>query len=121
MTVNEQKLNDSIGQVLADIGGACSVALVRMGDALGLYRVLHEHGPLTSAELAEKAGIAERYAREWLSHQAASDYLAYDPDTTAFSLPPEQAMVFVDEDSPVYLMGAFDGVVAWANNQPMVE
>jgi hypothetical protein len=26
-------------------------------------------------ELAAETGIAERYAREWLSHRAASDYL----------------------------------------------
>ena len=119
--VDEEKLHAFVGQIVNDIGGACSVALVRIGDALGLYRTLLDHGPMTSAAFCERAGIAERYGREWLSHQAASNYIAYDPETKCFSLPPEQAMVFVDEDSPVYLMGAFDGVVAWANNQPLVE
>jgi hypothetical protein len=36
MNVDEGKLNQLVGQLLNDIGGAASVAMVRMGDALGL-------------------------------------------------------------------------------------
>ena len=39
---------------------------------------------MTLKELAAETGIAERYAREWLSHRAASDYLDYDPAPGAF-------------------------------------
>ena len=42
----------------------------------------------------------ERYVREWLSHQAASNYLTYDATTDKFSLPPEQAMVFAIRTAP---------------------
>ena len=45
--------------------------------------------------------------REWLSAQAASGYLTYDAATGAFTLPPEQAMAFAREDSPVYLAGGY--------------
>ncbi len=62
---------------------------------------------MTPAELAAKTKVAERYAREWLSHQAASGYLDYDPASGKFALPPEQAMVFANVDSPVYLQGGF--------------
>jgi SAM-dependent methyltransferase len=71
--------------------------------------------------LATKSQIAERYAREWLSHQAASGYLTFDAATGKFTLPPEQAMVFAEPDSPVYLQGAFDLAVAMMENQPLVE
>ena len=77
--VDEAKLNAFIGKILGDLGGAFSAPLVRMGDKLGLYKALNEQGPMTSAELAAKTNVAERYAREWLSHQAASGYLEYDP------------------------------------------
>ena len=40
--VDEAKLHQFVGQMLADLGGAASVALVRIGDALGLYKTLHE-------------------------------------------------------------------------------
>ena len=63
---------------------------------------------MTPAELATKADIAERYAREWLSHQAASGYITYDHDAGRFGLSAEQAMVFAEPESPVYLQGGFD-------------
>lgn len=119
--VDEGKLNAFIGQMLSDLGGASSVAMVRMGDALGLYKTLHAKGPMTSAKLAETAKVDERYLREWLSHQAASNYVSYDPTSASFSLPPEQAMVFANEDSPVYLIGGFDLMAAILDNQPKVQ
>lgn len=119
--VDETKLNQFIGQMLGYLGGASSIAMVRLGDALGLYETLHTKGPMTCIQLARTAKVNERYLREWLSHQAASNYLAYDPKTSMFSLPPEQAMVFAVEDSPVYLMGGFDVMVALLDNQPKVQ
>src|SRR5262249_1054935 len=110
-----------VGQMLSDLGGVYSVALVRIGDALGLYKTLHARGPMTVAELAAAAGVNERYLREWLSHQAASNYLNYDSQTQKFTLPPEQAMVFAIDDSPVNMIGAFDAGVAFIGNQEKVE
>ena len=43
--VDEAKLHDFIGKMLGDLGGASSVAMVRIGDALGLYKTLHASGP----------------------------------------------------------------------------
>jgi 2-polyprenyl-3-methyl-5-hydroxy-6-metoxy-1,4-benzoquinol methylase len=71
---------------------------IYLGDRLGLYRVLADRGPSTSAELAEAAGINERYAREWLEHQAASGILAVEEDWR-FSLPPGHDEVLLDETS----------------------
>jgi len=95
--------------------------MVRMGDALGLYKLLHAKGPMTSVEFARLAGVDERYLREWLSHQAASNYLSYDPRSATFALPAEQAMVFAIETSPVYLTGGFDLMAALSDNQPKVQ
>ena len=78
-------------------------------------------GPMTSAEFAEKANISERYAREWLAQNAASGYLTYDPTTRQFELPPEQAMVFANEESPFFMGGGFDAVAALYQTQPLIE
>ncbi len=48
---------------------------VYIGGQLGYYRALSERGPATSAELAERTGTAERYAREWLEQQAVTGIL----------------------------------------------
>lgn len=115
----EAKLNELVGRVIGDLGGAVSVPLVRIGDALGLYRALNEVGPATVEDVAARAGCAVRYVREWLSAQAASGYVSYSDDK--FSLNPEQAMVFLEPDSPVNLIGAFDTAAAMVENQTQVQ
>jgi hypothetical protein len=47
--------------------------------------------------------------------------LSYDPATQKFTLPPEQAMVFAIDDSPVNMIGAFDSMVAFTGNQDEVQ
>jgi hypothetical protein len=45
-TIDERKLDQLVGQILADLGGAASVAMDRMGDALGIYKTLHDKGSM---------------------------------------------------------------------------
>lgn len=120
-TPDGDKLQRLVGKMLGDLGGAFSVPTVRIGLRLGLFDALHEHGPSTAAELAQRAGIAERYAREWAMAQAASGFVDYHPDSARFELSPEQAMVFAEADSPVYLGGAFDLAAAMIEAEPKVE
>jgi len=63
--------------MLNDLGGAASVAMVRMGDALGLYKTLYDKGSMTCNELAAAASVHPRYLREWLAQQTASNYLRF--------------------------------------------
>src|SRR5215471_14903063 len=84
--------------------GALDLCGVYIGDRLGLYRVLADRGASTSGELADAAGINERYAREWLEQQAATGILAVDdadaaPGERRFSLPPGHDEVLLDETS----------------------
>ena len=63
-------------------------------------------GPSTSPELADAAGLDERYVREWLQAQAVSGLLTFDgPDVTTarFALPPAATEVLLHELSPAYL------------------
>lgn len=119
---NETKLNELVGKMLSDLGGAFSVPTVRVGLRLGLFKALSEGGPMTSEALAKTAGgLAPRYVREWALAQAANGYVNYDPVRETFSLTPEQAMIFAMEDSPVFLAGAFDLVAAMIEGEPKVE
>jgi 2-polyprenyl-3-methyl-5-hydroxy-6-metoxy-1,4-benzoquinol methylase len=106
-TVNEAKLEEFMGQAVVDIGAAMNGVLVMIGGELGLWKALAGAGPLSAAEVAERSGVSERYVREWASAQAASGYLEFDADAETFRLPPEQAMAFADEESPVYLLGGY--------------
>jgi hypothetical protein len=109
-----------MGKMLGDMGAAVSGALVIIGDRLGLYRALAETGPTTSDGLAKAAGVAERYVREWLSAQAASDYVSYDRAAKLFYLSPEQALVFANEDSPAFLAGGFELLAAVYRDEPKI-
>ena len=84
--------------------GTMDVFTVYLGDRLGLYRAL-AHGPLMPGELAERAGINARYAREWLEQQAATGILEVDDEAKPelerrFTLPPGHAEALVDPESP---------------------
>jgi hypothetical protein len=46
--------------------------------------------------------------REWLGNHAAGGYLTYDPESGRHALPPEQALALADEQSDLYLLGAYD-------------
>ncbi len=119
--IDEEKLHAFVGKMLGDLGGATSVPTVHIGLRLGLYQALAD-GPATAADLARRAGnLHERYVREWALAQAASGYVDYDPVREQFGLSVEQAMVFVERDSPVYLEGAFDLAAAMIEAEPKVE
>src|SRR5690606_16694824 len=71
------------------------------------FKNLAAGGPATSAELAARAGISERYAREWLSAMACAGYLTYDSASARFSLPAHHAGVLADEPGPYFLGGSY--------------
>ena len=60
-------------KMLGDTTGGIIGVLTVIGDRLKLFDTLAADGPLTSDEFAERAGITERYAREWLSRWPVTD------------------------------------------------
>ena len=133
--MNEAKLNEFMGKLVVDMGGAAIMANVILGEELGLYRAMADGKPVTPEQLAERTRCNTRLVREWLSGQAASGYVEHDAGR--FRLPEEQAMALAQEDSPVYVAaGAVvlasmyldkdkvvnamrsDGALSWADHHP---
>jgi SAM-dependent methyltransferase len=120
--LDEAKLEAFVGQAVADMGAAISGLLLHMGDRLGLYKAMAGTGPMTPASLAARTGTSEWYVKEWLGNQAAGGYVTYDPVSATFELPPEQAMVLANEDSPVFLSGAFEAIAScYADHDRFVD
>jgi SAM-dependent methyltransferase len=117
---NPEKLNELVGKLVGDLGAAIAGASILLGDRLGIYKAMADGVPVTSAELATKTGLHERYLREWLSGQAASEYITYHSDQNTFSLSAEQAMAFAEEGSPAFFAGAFDVVQSTYLDEPKV-
>lgn len=118
--IDADRLNELVGLAINDMGAAVNGALVLLGDRLGIFKSLAE-GPATSHELANRSGLSERCLREWLSAQAASGYVEYDPQGETFSLSPEQNAVFANPDSPVAMTGAVYSIAAVYHDVPLLE
>jgi SAM-dependent methyltransferase len=99
--MNEAKLHEFMGKVVTDMGGAWMMAMVLIGDELGLYKAMADGKPITAQALAERCGCHPRLVREWLDANVASGYL--EAATGGYLLPPEQAMALANEDSPVFV------------------
>ncbi len=108
MKLDKEKAKAFLARFQQDLAGAMSIRLSAIGDRLGLFKSLHEDGPATSAELAARTGIQERYAREWLQGLAAAGYLDVDPAQMSYALPAEHAKPLADEDSPLFQGGILE-------------
>jgi 2-polyprenyl-3-methyl-5-hydroxy-6-metoxy-1,4-benzoquinol methylase len=105
--------------------GANELMHVYLGDRLGLYTALASVDDVTSADLASRAGIAERYAREWLEQQAVAGILDVTADTgdahtRRYRLPPGAAAVLCDPDSLYFLAPLAPLAVSIARALPQV-
>jgi SAM-dependent methyltransferase len=133
--MDDAKLQEFMGKLVNDMGGAAMLASVIVGEELGLYRAMADGVWLTADDLAAKTQCQPRLTREWLSAQAASGYVEYADGR--FRLPPEQAMALADEESPVYVAGGAavlasmfldkdkivtamrgDGALSWGDHHP---
>ncbi|HMB92924.1 MAG TPA: methyltransferase [Rhodothermales bacterium] len=100
-------------KVLGDFSGALVSLVGAIGDRLGLFKDLAFKGPATSAELAARTYIHERYAREWLRALLCAGYLEYDAETERFALPVEHAAIVAQEGSMTFLGGGYQQLLGF--------
>jgi SAM-dependent methyltransferase len=120
-TIDETKLEAFMGQAVTDMGAVISAPLFLIGEKLGLYKAMAHADPLTSQEIAERAGVAERSVREWLRNQAAGGYVTYDADSDRYTLPDEHALALADEDSPFYILGAYELIASLFSDEDEIR
>ena len=107
MTIDPDKLKLYSFQLFSKLDGAVTAGMVHLGDQLGLYEAMRTAGaPLSTAELAERAGLHERWVREWAYNQAAAKLIDVD-EHERFSLSPEAEAVLATPDHPAFGMGMF--------------
>jgi SAM-dependent methyltransferase len=121
MTIDQADLDAFVGRFVGDLAAVAHAATVVVGDKLGLYEALADHGPATPAELAAATGCDERYLREWLSAQAASEYAHYDPATGRFHLDEVQTACLADASHPGFLAGGMTVVSSMHKDEESVR
>jgi 2-polyprenyl-3-methyl-5-hydroxy-6-metoxy-1,4-benzoquinol methylase len=82
------------GQLMGVLGGGLLSLMVDIGHRTGLFAAAAQ-GWATSEQLAGRAGLTERYVREWLGAMAGSGIVEYDERAGTFRLPPEHAALLV--------------------------
>jgi len=105
--MDPERLKDYAKRVFGALGGAMTSAMIYAGDAMGLYRAMAGGEALSSAALAERTGLDERWLREWLYQQGAAGILEARGDGR-FALSPEGAAVLADETHPACGVGFFE-------------
>jgi len=118
--MDNAKVEAFVNKALGDLGSALTAALVVIGDKVGLYKAMAGAGPLTPAELAKRTDTNERCVREWLSAQAAAEYVTYDAKTKRYELPDEHAAALADDESPACVLGGFQGMTSAMKAEPKV-
>jgi Methyltransferase domain len=121
LRMDRQRANAFMLKLVGDVATTLAATLLLVGDRLGLFKAMAGAGPLSAAELAGRAGIAERYAEEWLAVMAGAGYVDAAADDLRFTLPDEHAQFLADPSSEYWLAGLFSGLPSMAAMVPKLE
>jgi 2-polyprenyl-3-methyl-5-hydroxy-6-metoxy-1,4-benzoquinol methylase len=89
--MDQAKAEKFAGRILTTLNEGALCLMMSIGHRTGLFDVLRTLPPATSPEIAERAGLNERYVREWLGAMVTAGVMEVDPATTRFVLPAEHA------------------------------
>ena len=89
--------------MVAALDGASLTILLSIGHQTGLLDTMAGLPPATSAQIAEAAGLNERYVREWLAGMTTGHVVDYDAGTGTYSLPAHRAGVVTRAAGPANL------------------
>ena len=96
MTTTEQFAERIVGAV----DSASLAILLSIGHQTELFDTMAELPPSTSAQIADAAGLNERYVREWLGGMVAGQVIDFDPAASTYVLPRDRAVVLTRSAGP---------------------
>ncbi|MEM0984156.1 MAG: methyltransferase domain-containing protein [Planctomycetota bacterium] len=106
-SINVQNAEGFAERMLGFLNGGAIGLMISVGHRTGLFDALDAGGPATSVELAERAGLHERYVREWLGAMVTGEVVDYDPETQRYVLPPSHAAWLTRKATPNNFAVAF--------------
>lgn len=104
---------DFAGRMMGILNSGALALMISIGHRTGLFDTMATMPPATSGEIAEKAGLNERYVREWLGALLAGDIVTYDAESRRFALPPAHAAMLTRAAAP-------DNMAAFAQYIPLL-
>jgi 2-polyprenyl-3-methyl-5-hydroxy-6-metoxy-1,4-benzoquinol methylase len=100
MTTLNDTTEDFAARIGATVDSASQAILLSIGHQTRLFDTLAELPPATSSQIADAAGLDERYVREWLGGVVSAQIVDYDPATQTFTLPRHRAAVLTRAAGP---------------------
>jgi 2-polyprenyl-3-methyl-5-hydroxy-6-metoxy-1,4-benzoquinol methylase len=98
--LNQQKIEAFTGRMLDVLNQGSLALMTSIGHRTGLFDTLAQLPPATSGQIAEAAGLHERYVREWLGAMVVGQVIEYNSETDTYSLPPEHAAALTRAAAP---------------------
>lgn len=89
--IDEDRAAAFADQLFSFYNGGFVTFMIDLGVRTGLFDAAAD-GPATSDELATRAGLQERYVREWLGAVVTAGIVDYDAETATYTLPVEHAV-----------------------------
>jgi SAM-dependent methyltransferase len=88
---DERRAESFAEELLATLNGGALSLMISIGHRTGLFDAMSDLLPATSRQIADAAGLNERYVREWLGAMTVGGVVKCDPAGTLFHLPAEHA------------------------------
>ena len=88
---DQDKAQTFAGKMMDALNGGMLGLMLGIGHRTDLFDVLTALEPSTSQQIADAAGLNERYVREWLDTMVVSRVVDYIPESERYHLPAEHA------------------------------
>jgi SAM-dependent methyltransferase len=99
-SVDPAAVEEFAGRMLSIFDNASAALMISIGHETGLFDTLAGLRPATSRDVADAAGLDERYVREWLKAMTTARVVVYDPESQTYHLPMERAVSLVRAAGP---------------------
>jgi 2-polyprenyl-3-methyl-5-hydroxy-6-metoxy-1,4-benzoquinol methylase len=91
MTTTEAQAPTAVDRILQVFNDGAVAVLGSIGYETGLFETLAALPPATSQQVADAAGLDERYVREWLGGVVTAGFVTYEPDGRTYALHADHA------------------------------
>jgi len=95
----QSKVKTFADDMLTTLNHGALCLMISIGHRCELFDIMSKMAPATSVEIASRAGLNERYVREWLGAMVMGRIVEVTPGALHFFLPPEHAAFLIRDAS----------------------
>lgn len=98
--LDQDKVDAFAETMMGVLNGGMLALLTSIGHRTGLFDAMAGLPPSSSADIAQAAGLNERYVREWLDAMVTGGIVEVLPEKGAYLFPPEHAALMTENAGP---------------------